>query len=317
MFFLKAAAAAEEEERVEEEEEVEEEERVEEEEEEKEDVWAWTSPRCSSDSTDRSPTRSQSKALDRELGRGEKGKMDGDEDKGKEEETRTRTRRTRSRTRRAHSVEQDTWSTQQDACGAQSSTLERGVGRERSMKRRKRIRTYGAGWRMLPRAQLALSARCSRGALAHRLTRCHPRPPLAPSPSPSLAPSPSPAVATPQPTLARPPRSPRRFRVNDAACAELAKVTGPVAVITVAGLYRTGKSFILNQLAGGQSGFDIGGSVGAVPLETGVARHTTDRTDMCMEPCRARALGQSRARRACGCGSSKRGSWTRRSLPRT
>ena len=105
--------------------------------------------------------------------------------------------------------------------------------------------------------------------------------------------------------------------MNDAACAELAKVTGPVAVITVAGLYRTGKSFILNQLAGGQSGFDIGGSVGAVPLETGVARHTTDRTDMCMEPCRARALGQSRARRACGCGSSKRGSWTRRSLPRT
>ena len=37
---------------------------------------------------------------------------------------------------------------------------------------------------------------------------------------------------------------------------------GPVAVITVAGLYRTGKSFILNQLAGGQDGFDVGGSVG-------------------------------------------------------
>jgi hypothetical protein len=50
--------------------------------------------------------------------------------------------------------------------------------------------------------------------------------------------------------------------VNEAACAALAKVTGPVAVIAVAGLYRTGKSFILNQLAGAQAGFDIGGSVG-------------------------------------------------------
>jgi len=33
-------------------------------------------------------------------------------------------------------------------------------------------------------------------------------------------------------------------------------------VISVAGLYRTGKSFVLNQLAGSQNGFDIGATVG-------------------------------------------------------
>jgi len=57
-------------------------------------------------------------------------------------------------------------------------------------------------------------------------------------------------------------RTPCRLRVNDAVCAELAKIAGPIVVVTVAGLYRTGKSFILNQLAGSQGGFDIGASVG-------------------------------------------------------
>ena len=85
-------------------------------------------------------------------------------------------------------------------------------------------------------------------------------------------------------------------------------MTGPIAVITVAGLYRTGKSFILNQLAGGQAGFDIGGSVGACRSRAG--RQPLDRTDVDVLGAAAGlhtdTRPQSRARRACGCGSSRR-----------
>lgn len=49
--------------------------------------------------------------------------------------------------------------------------------------------------------------------------------------------------------------------MNPKAVDQLSKIEGPVGVITIAGLYRTGKSFILNQLAGKQHGFDIGATV--------------------------------------------------------
>jgi hypothetical protein len=54
-----------------------------------------------------------------------------------------------------------------------------------------------------------------------------------------------------------------QLRVTDEARASLSKVRGTVAVCAVAGVYRTGKSYILNQLAGQQSGFGVGSSVQA------------------------------------------------------
>ena len=49
----------------------------------------------------------------------------------------------------------------------------------------------------------------------------------------------------------------------DEARASLSKLRGTVAVCAVAGVYRTGKSYILNQLVGRQSGFGVGASVQA------------------------------------------------------
>ena len=54
-----------------------------------------------------------------------------------------------------------------------------------------------------------------------------------------------------------------QLRVTDEARASLSKLRGTVAVCAVAGVYRTGKSYILNQLAGQQSGFGVGSSVQA------------------------------------------------------
>ena len=54
-----------------------------------------------------------------------------------------------------------------------------------------------------------------------------------------------------------------KLRVTDEARAALSKVRGTVAVCAVAGVYRTGKSYILNQLAGQQSGFGVGSSMQA------------------------------------------------------
>lgn len=54
------------------------------------------------------------------------------------------------------------------------------------------------------------------------------------------------------------------FRVNDEAVAILAKVEAPMAVVSVAGLYRTGKSFLLNRVilqnhgSSGAHGFVVG-----------------------------------------------------------
>ncbi len=48
--------------------------------------------------------------------------------------------------------------------------------------------------------------------------------------------------------------------------AALAAVTRPVAVVSVVGPYRSGKSFLLNQLLGRTSGFDLGSTVNPVTM---------------------------------------------------
>jgi len=53
-----------------------------------------------------------------------------------------------------------------------------------------------------------------------------------------------------------------RFVINEEAIKALNKIEGNVGVISIAGLYRTGKSFVLNQLANSQRGFDVGSTVG-------------------------------------------------------
>ena len=51
--------------------------------------------------------------------------------------------------------------------------------------------------------------------------------------------------------------------VTEEAKRALTSLKGTVGVCAVAGVYRTGKSFILNQLAGKSSGFSVGGTVQA------------------------------------------------------
>ena len=60
----------------------------------------------------------------------------------------------------------------------------------------------------------------------------------------------------------------QRLEVTAEARAYLAKLKGPVGICVVAGTYRTGKSYILNQLGGqaktkGDKGFGVGSSVQA------------------------------------------------------
>ena len=56
-----------------------------------------------------------------------------------------------------------------------------------------------------------------------------------------------------------------RFAVHEPALALLREIKGPVAVVAVAGLYRTGKSYLLNQLLDqpASEGFTVGGTVNA------------------------------------------------------
>ena len=55
-----------------------------------------------------------------------------------------------------------------------------------------------------------------------------------------------------------------RLFVTEEAKAYLGEVNSTVGVVAVAGIYRTGKSFILNQLAGtAGTGFGVGNSVQA------------------------------------------------------
>lgn len=53
----------------------------------------------------------------------------------------------------------------------------------------------------------------------------------------------------------------RKWVIGQDAIKYLESIERPLAIITIAGIYRTGKSFILNQLAGRVDGFDIGPTV--------------------------------------------------------
>lgn len=52
-----------------------------------------------------------------------------------------------------------------------------------------------------------------------------------------------------------------RCHIQEEAAAYLGQFEGKLSVIGIAGLYRTGKSFLLNRLLGSQSGFAVGSSV--------------------------------------------------------
>ncbi|ORZ35050.1 guanylate-binding protein [Catenaria anguillulae PL171] len=51
------------------------------------------------------------------------------------------------------------------------------------------------------------------------------------------------------------------FSVNPKAVDFLSAIQGPIGVVTIAGLYRTGKSYVLNRLAGSNRGFAVGSLV--------------------------------------------------------
>jgi hypothetical protein len=47
-----------------------------------------------------------------------------------------------------------------------------------------------------------------------------------------------------------------KFQINSTTLKKLSTL-GPIAVVSIAGLYRTGKSYLLNRLLGQQSGFKV------------------------------------------------------------
>ncbi|XP_017350933.1 guanylate-binding protein 1 isoform X2 [Ictalurus punctatus] len=51
------------------------------------------------------------------------------------------------------------------------------------------------------------------------------------------------------------------LRVSDAAIEYLYRINQPVVVVSVVGLYRTGKSYLMNRLAGKQAGFALGSTI--------------------------------------------------------
>ncbi|XP_063791242.1 guanylate-binding protein 1-like [Pseudophryne corroboree] len=54
-----------------------------------------------------------------------------------------------------------------------------------------------------------------------------------------------------------------KLEANPEAIDILSRITQPVVVVSIVGLYRTGKSYLMNKLAGAQKGFNLGGSVQA------------------------------------------------------
>jgi len=54
-----------------------------------------------------------------------------------------------------------------------------------------------------------------------------------------------------------------KFEIPEKAQRMLKKIKGKVGVVCIAGLYRTGKSYVLNRLLGRQHGFQVGGTVNA------------------------------------------------------
>ena len=55
----------------------------------------------------------------------------------------------------------------------------------------------------------------------------------------------------------------KKFIVNEEALNALRNIQTPIAVIAIAGLYRTGKSFLVNRIIGQQKGFQVGPTVEA------------------------------------------------------
>ena len=53
------------------------------------------------------------------------------------------------------------------------------------------------------------------------------------------------------------------LRVNEEALEVLRKISGPISVVSVVGLYRTGKSFLVNRIVGRQKGFQVGPTINA------------------------------------------------------
>ncbi|XP_068103303.1 guanylate-binding protein 3-like [Hyperolius riggenbachi] len=53
------------------------------------------------------------------------------------------------------------------------------------------------------------------------------------------------------------------FEANPKAISILSKINQPVVVVAIVGRYRTGKSYLMNKLAGGKKGFDLGCAVEA------------------------------------------------------
>ncbi|XP_075687060.1 guanylate-binding protein 3-like [Rhinoderma darwinii] len=54
-----------------------------------------------------------------------------------------------------------------------------------------------------------------------------------------------------------------KLQVNAKAADILSRITQPVVVVAIVGVYRTGKSYLMNKLAGSQKGFDLGSTVQA------------------------------------------------------
>ncbi|XP_074077823.1 uncharacterized protein LOC141512630 isoform X2 [Macrotis lagotis] len=52
-----------------------------------------------------------------------------------------------------------------------------------------------------------------------------------------------------------------QLKVNQKALEILSSITNPVVVVAIVGLYRTGKSYLMNKLAGKKSGFSLGSTV--------------------------------------------------------
>jgi GTPase Era involved in 16S rRNA processing len=52
-----------------------------------------------------------------------------------------------------------------------------------------------------------------------------------------------------------------KFQINDKAAEILSNITDTIGVVSIVGLYRTGKSFLLNQLLGRSNGFGIAPSI--------------------------------------------------------
>eukprot|EP01116_Phalansterium_solitarium_P000133 TRINITY_DN1008_c0_g1_i1.p1 TRINITY_DN1008_c0_g1~~TRINITY_DN1008_c0_g1_i1.p1 ORF type:complete len:934 (-),score=352.59 TRINITY_DN1008_c0_g1_i1:403-3204(-) len=54
-----------------------------------------------------------------------------------------------------------------------------------------------------------------------------------------------------------------KFVVHDEALKRISAIQGPVGVIAIAGLYRSGKSYVMNRLLGRQHGFEVGPTINA------------------------------------------------------